>query len=81
MTTNQQLQDAIRANPELNAMRAKIARLGAMLFDRRLTDVAGGNIGARVGEYVCITPRYSGSLRQWQLKPEEVLVADKDMRA
>lgn len=79
MMTNQQLQDSIRANPELNAMRAKITRFGALLFDRRLTDAAGGNISARVGEYVCISPRYSGSARQWQLKPEEVLVADMDM--
>jgi ribulose-5-phosphate 4-epimerase/fuculose-1-phosphate aldolase len=79
MTTDERLQDSIRANPELNAMRAKIMRLGALLFDRRLTDVAGGNISARVGEYVCITPRFSGSARQWQLRPEEVLVADKDM--
>ncbi len=79
MTTNQELQDFIRSNAEINAMRTKIARFGALLFDRRLTDAAGGNISARVGEYVCITPRFSGSLRQWQLKPEEVLVADKDM--
>jgi L-fuculose-phosphate aldolase len=79
MTTNQELQNFIRANAEINAMRTKIARFGALLFDRRLTDAAGGNISARVGEYVCITPRFSGSLRQWQLKPEEVLVADKDM--
>lgn len=79
MTTKEHLQDTIRTNPDLNAMRTKIARFGALLFDRHLTDVAGGNISARVGEYICITPRFSGSKRQWQLKPEEVLVADKDM--
>lgn len=76
MTTDSKLQDEIRANPQLNAMRAKIVRFGALLFERRLTDIAGGNISARVGEYVCISPRYSGSARQWQLKPEEVLVVD-----
>lgn len=79
MTTDPQLLDSIRANPELNAMRAKVARFGKVLFDRRLTDIAGGNISARVGEYICISPRYSGSARQWQLTPEDVLVADKDM--
>ncbi len=79
MSTNPELQDSIRANPQLNAMRAKICRFGALLYDRRLTDAAGGNISARVGEYVCISPRYSGSSRQWQLKPEEVLIADMDM--
>ncbi len=56
--------------------RAKIAEIGAFLFDRQLTDAAGGNISVRVGDLVCISPRYSGSKRQWQLKPEDVLVAD-----
>lgn len=79
MTTDPQLLDAIRSNSDLNAMRAKVARFGKVLFDRRLTDIAGGNISARVGEYICISPRYSGSARQWQLTPEDVLVADKDM--
>ena len=72
MTTDERLLDTIRANPELNAMRAKIVRLGALLFDRRLTDVAGGNISSRVGEYVCITPRFSGSVRQWQFHSTRV---------
>ena len=56
--------------------RAKIARLGALLFARRLTDAAGGNISALVGEVVCMSPSYSGSKRQWQLRPEDVLVVD-----
>jgi len=56
--------------------RAKIAEIGALLFDRQLTDAAGGNISVRVGDRVCISPRYSGSKRQWQLRPEDVLVAD-----
>jgi L-fuculose-phosphate aldolase len=59
-------------------MRAKVARLGGMLFDRNLTDAAGGNISARVGDVVCMSPSYSGSKRQWQLQPEDVLIADMD---
>jgi L-fuculose-phosphate aldolase len=58
------------------AMRAKIARFGAMLYDRRLFDAAGGNMSARVGDLVCLSPRYAGSIHQWQLKPEQVLVVD-----
>ncbi|MBN8621319.1 MAG: class II aldolase/adducin family protein [Anaerolineae bacterium] len=77
--TDQERLEFIRTSPEINAMRAKIARFGGILFERRLTDISGGNISARVGEYVCISPRYAGSKRQWQLKPEDVLVADKDM--
>jgi L-fuculose-phosphate aldolase len=57
--------------------RAHITRLAAMLFERRLLDAAGGNLSARVGDgLICITPRYSGSKYQWQLAPEQVLVAD-----
>lgn len=59
-------------------MRAKLARLGGMLFDRNLTDAAGGNISARVGDVVVMSPSYSGSKRQWQLQPEDVLISDMD---
>ncbi len=72
------LQAEVRANPAIQAMRTKVARLAGMLFARHLTDVAGGNMSARVGDYVCITPRYSGSKRQWQLTADDVLVADMD---
>ena len=57
-------------------MRAKVADIGRMLFERFLTDASGGNISARVGDKVCLTPRYAGSKRQWRLRPEDVLVVD-----
>ena len=69
----------IQSNPQIAEMRAKIARFGAIMFERKLTDISGGNISARMGDYILITPRYSGSKRRWQLRPEDVLVADKDM--
>lgn len=56
--------------------RTQITRIGRLLFERHLTDSAGGNISVRVGDQVCITPRYSGQSRQWQLNPEDVLVVD-----
>lgn len=59
-------------------MRAKIAQVGAWMFDRRLTDAAGGNISAKVGDVICMSPRYAGSRKQWQLKPDDVLVVDLD---
>jgi L-fuculose-phosphate aldolase len=58
------------------AMRSRIAEMGKLLFDRQLTDAAGGNISARVSDFVCITPRYSGSKYQWHLRPEQVIVSD-----
>ena len=60
------------------ATRARIVRIGKMLFKRHLTDAGGGNISVRVGDVLCLTPRYSGGQRQWQLEPEDVLVVDMD---
>ena len=60
---------------DIQTMREKICELGRMLFDRNLTDAAGGNISARMGDFVIITPRYAGAHFQWQLKPEHIIVA------
>ena len=68
----------IRRDPAIQKMRERVARIGQMMFARHLTDAAGGNISERVGELVCISPRYSGSQRQWQLTPEDVLVVNFD---
>ena len=63
---------------EVQLMREKISELGRMLFDRHLTDTAGGNISARVGDKICITPRFAGAKFRWQLSPQQVLVCDSD---
>jgi L-fuculose-phosphate aldolase len=55
----------------------KIVDIGRLMFDRLLTDTAGGNISARAGDFICITPRFSGSKYQWRLHPEQVLVVDQ----
>jgi ribose 5-phosphate isomerase B len=61
----------------ISQTRAKIADTGRLVFERHLTDAAGGNISVRVGEdRVCITPRYSGSRRHWHLQPDQVLISD-----
>jgi L-fuculose-phosphate aldolase len=60
----------------LSQTRKQIAETGKLVFARHLTDAAGGNISVRVGDQVCITPRYSGSRRHWQLQPDQVLVSD-----
>ncbi|HSL46811.1 MAG TPA: ribose 5-phosphate isomerase B [Anaerolineales bacterium] len=60
----------------LSQTRRKIAETGKMVFERHLTDAAGGNISVRLGDTVCITPRYSGSKRHWHLQPNQVLVSD-----
>jgi len=51
----------------------QITSIGRLMFARRLTDMAGGNISAREGNTIYITPRYSGSKKHWQLDPEDIL--------
>ena len=60
----------------IETMRIRIAELGRLMFDRFLTDTAGGNISARVGDLVCITSRQCGSKYQWRIRPEQVLISD-----
>jgi len=55
----------------MDDIRTQLAYVGRMLFERRLADMAGGNISARQGERIFISPRYSGSQRHWQLQPED----------
>jgi L-fuculose-phosphate aldolase len=58
--------------------RERICEIGRLLYDRRLTDAAGGNISVRIDDHICITPRYAGSQFQWRLNPDQVLVTDHD---
>ena len=53
-----------------------ITYIGKRMFERRLTDMSGGNISAREGQRVFITPRYAGANQHWQLKTEDILVGD-----
>jgi L-fuculose-phosphate aldolase len=53
----------------------EIARL---LYDRSLTNSAGGNISCRVDDRIYITPRSLGSRYRWQLQEQMVVVTDID---
>jgi L-fuculose-phosphate aldolase len=60
----------------ISQTRQQIIEIGRLLFERFLTDSAGGNVSARAGDLICITPRFSGSKYQWRLRTEQVLVTD-----
>jgi L-fuculose-phosphate aldolase len=66
----------INDTADIQETRLKIAALGQLMFDRLLTDTAGGNISARVGDLVCITMAGCGSNYRWRITPEQVLVTD-----
>jgi L-fuculose-phosphate aldolase len=51
----------------------QIALVGRRMFERRLTDMSGGNISAREGNNIYITPRFSGGKKHWQLEAEDII--------
>ncbi|HZP82942.1 MAG TPA: class II aldolase/adducin family protein [Chthonomonadaceae bacterium] len=54
--------------------RAQIAEIGRLIYDRRLSDSAGGNISQRASDgNIYMSPRYTGSRLHWQLTPEQVV--------
>jgi len=55
-----------------------VVYLGKLIFERRLTDIAGGNLSCRVGDQIYMTPTGAGQKRHWQLEPEEILCAPVD---
>jgi L-fuculose-phosphate aldolase len=61
---------------EINEARKLICEVGAMLFQRNLTDLAGGNISMRVGDFVLMTPSLAGARKFWQLNPDDLICFD-----
>lgn len=51
----------------------QIAYIGRRMFERRLTDMSGGNISAREGNTIYITPRFSGGKKHWQLEASDII--------
>jgi len=51
----------------------QLCKAGRIMFEKRLTDMAGGNISARVGDVVYMSPRYSGSRFHWNLAPDDLV--------
>jgi L-fuculose-phosphate aldolase len=57
-------------------LREKMVEIGRAMYERLLTDAAGGNISARIGDRLVMSPRYAGSKWHWQLRPEQYLILD-----
>lgn len=52
-----------------------IAYIGKLMFDKGLSDIAGGNISCREGDQIYITPTGAGQKWHWNLQPEDILCA------
>jgi L-fuculose-phosphate aldolase len=62
----------------MKGIQEEIAYVGKMMFDLRLTDLAGGNVSAREGDKMYISPRFAGSKHHWRLTPEDIISGNID---
>ncbi len=56
--------------------REHLVRICKLAYDRQLLDSAGGNVTTRFGDRVYMTRSYAGGKRQWNLRPQDILVLD-----
>lgn len=56
--------------------RPLMIELAALMYSRKLTNSAGGNLSCRIGDLLYITQRYTGSKHQWKLTKDMILVFD-----
>jgi len=59
--------------------RSLMVEISHLLYERFLTNSAGGNTSCRLGDRIYITPRGLGSKYRWQLTADMVLVFDQDL--
>jgi ribulose-5-phosphate 4-epimerase/fuculose-1-phosphate aldolase len=58
------------------ASRRLLVRVAGLLYDRRLTELQGGNMSLRVGNAAVVTPTKASENDGWRLAPEDTLVQD-----
>lgn len=58
---------------QLQSIPEQIVYVAQLMFKRRLTDMAGGNISVRDGNYLYITPRFAGSKQHWHLAIDDIV--------
>ena len=57
-----------------------MVEIAHLMYARRLTNSAGGNLSCRVDDHIFISPRYAGSKQQWKLSVGDIQVYDKDFQ-
>lgn len=53
----------------------QISYVAKFVFDRKLTDISGGNISCRHNGKIYITPTRAGQIHHWNLVPDQILSA------
>jgi L-fuculose-phosphate aldolase len=51
-----------------------VLEIAGIIWERRLSDTAGGNISIRDGDTVCITPRLMGYRLRWQITADDLSI-------
>jgi len=62
----------LKTAPEL------VAYISHSMFERHLTDIAGGNVSMREGNTIYISPRYAGTRWHWNLSPKDIVSGPVD---
>lgn len=55
-------------------LKRTVLEIAGLVWERRLSDTAGGNISIRDRDIVCITPGLMGYRRRWQITAEDLSV-------
>jgi L-fuculose-phosphate aldolase len=58
--------------------REVLARVAGMLYERRMTELQGGNMSLRVGDAAVVTPTKVSENTGWRMDAGEILVQDLD---
>lgn len=56
--------------------RQHMVEIAALIYNRFLSDSAGGNISAREGGLIYVSPRFMGSKYHYRIKPAQISVLD-----
>lgn len=62
----------------MSDVKEEMVRLCGLIYHRRLSDSAGGNVSVRSAGKIYVTPRYMGSKRRWQISAEDIVELDAD---
>lgn len=61
--------------PGLPSDENSIVYVARLMFERHLTDIAGGNVSCRQDDQILITPTGAGMRQHWQLDPADIISA------
>jgi ribulose-5-phosphate 4-epimerase/fuculose-1-phosphate aldolase len=63
-------------SPAAEVIISEIIDIGRLMYDRFLTDAAGGNISVKSWDRIYLTPRYAGARYHWRLPADLINVLD-----